>query len=72
MMNKFKPLVTVYITNYNYGKYIREAIESVLNQSYKKIELIIIDDGSKDNSKEIINNYKDHSRIKIVFQKTKD
>ena len=41
------PLVTVYITNHNYGKYINKAIQSVLNQSLKNFELIIIDDGSK-------------------------
>ena len=41
---KEAPLVTVYITNFNYGSYIEDAIESVLNQSFKDIELIIIDD----------------------------
>ena len=40
------PLVTVYITNYNYGRYIKQSIESVLNQSFEDFELIIIDDGS--------------------------
>ena len=55
-MSKKSPLVTVYITNYNYGKYIRAAIESVLNQSLNDIELIIIDDGSTDNSKEKLKN----------------
>ena len=63
------PLISILMNCYNTEKFIDGAIESVLNQSYKKIELIIIDDGSKDNSKEIINNYKDHSQIKIVFQK---
>ena len=48
---KKEPLITVYITNYNYGKYLKQAIESVLSQTYKNFELIIIDDGSKDNSK---------------------
>lgn len=63
--------VTVYITNYNYGKYISEAIESVLNQTYTNIELIIIDDGSTDNSKEIINKYSSQFEIKVIFQKNK-
>ena len=54
------PLVSVIITNYNYSKYLGEAIESVLNQSYRNFELIIVDDGSTDNSTEII---QDYSRI---------
>ncbi len=65
------PLVTIYITNYNYGSYIKEAIESVLNQSFKDIELIIIDDGSTDNSRMIIESYSHLSNTRIIFQKNK-
>ena len=50
-MNKENFLVTVYITNFNYGKFIKQAIESVLMQTEQSFELIIIDDGSTDNSK---------------------
>lgn len=50
-----KPLISVVITNYNYGQYIEEAITSILNQTYKNIELIIINDGSTDNSDDVIN-----------------
>ena len=71
MNNKLKPLVTVYITNHNYGGYIKESIESVLNQSFKNFELIIIDDGSKDNSKDIIQLYESNSKVKIIYQKNK-
>lgn len=66
-----KELITVYITNYNYGKYIDKCIESVLSQTYKNIEILIIDDGSKDNSKRIIQKYAKNKKIKIVFQKNK-
>lgn len=65
------PLVTVYITNYNYGKYLSKSIKSVLNQSFKDYELIIIDDGSKDNSKLIIEKFKKNKKILFVFQKNK-
>ncbi len=65
------PLVTVYITNYNYGSFIKEAIESVLNQSFQDFEIIIIDDGSTDNSKSIIESYSGHQKIKIIFQQNK-
>ena len=64
-------LVSVYIPNYNYANYIKKAIESVLNQTYKNIELIIIDDGSNDNSKNIINEYAKYSNVKCIFQKNK-
>ena len=45
--------LTVVITVYNEEKYIAECIESVINQTYSDLEIILIDDGSKDNSFEI-------------------
>ena len=57
MHKEINPKVTIYITNYNYGKFISKAIDSVIKQTFKKIEILIIDDGSTDNSKKIINNY---------------
>ena len=49
--------ITVILINYNQSKYLRDAIKSVLNQSYKDYELIIIDNGSIDNSKKIIETF---------------
>lgn len=68
-MEKENSLVSIYITNYNYGNFIEEAIESALNQSYKNIEIFIIDDGSNDDSRDIINSYLSIPKIKVVFQK---
>ena len=61
-------LVSVLMASYNHEKYISEAIESVLNQSFNGLELIIVDDCSTDNSKEIIDNYqKKDQRIRAFF-----
>lgn len=61
-MNK-KSLVSIIITCYNYAEYVGEAIESVLGQTYKNIELIVIDDGSTDESVEKMNKYRKSIRV---------
>lgn len=65
-----EPLVSVIMAAYNSEKYISESIESILNQTYKNIEFIIVNDGSSDKSLEIIKNYayKDN-RIKVIDNK---
>jgi len=65
------PIITVYITNYNYAKFIRRSIESVLHQTIQNFELFIIDDGSTDGSKRIIEEYSNNSKIKIIYQNNK-
>lgn len=59
--------VTVLMTTYNCGEYISQAIKSVLNQTYKNFELLIIDDGSTDNTQEIVKGFKDE---RIIYFKT--
>ena len=59
-------LVSVIMSVYNGEKYLNEAIESILNQTYKNIEFIIIDDGSTDGSSDIIRNYLIDHRIKFL------
>lgn len=51
------PLITVVITSYNHAQYLGTAINSVLTQSYTNHEVIVIDDGSTDNTKEIVSQY---------------
>ena len=64
-----EPLVSVVMPAYNAEEYIGEAIESILAQTYKDFEFIIVDDGSKDRTKEIINEYtKKDNRIKVFVQ----
>jgi glycosyltransferase involved in cell wall biosynthesis len=52
-----QPLVSVVITNYNYSRYLRSAIDGVLAQTWSHVEVIVVDDGSTDNSREIIESY---------------
>jgi glycosyltransferase involved in cell wall biosynthesis len=59
--------VSVICDNYNYSDYILDAVESVLSQSFTDFELIVVDDGSTDNSREIISSLSD-SRIVKVFK----
>lgn len=68
-MANFK--VTVYLVNHNYGRYVERSIESVLCQTYIDYELIIIDDGSTDNSREILKKYQNIGNIKVIFQENK-
>ncbi|MDA2936641.1 glycosyltransferase [Acidobacteria bacterium AH-259-A15] len=65
------PLVSVYIVNHNYGRFIEQAIQSVLNQTLQDFELLIIDDGSTDDSCEIIRRYADHGKVTTIFQQNK-
>ena len=47
-------VITLYILNHNYGRFLKQAIASALNQTFQDYEIVIIDDGSTDNSKDII------------------
>ena len=60
-----KPLLTVVMPAFNGEKYISEAIDSVLNQTFENFELLIINDGSVDNTIKIISSYKDN-RIRLI------
>ncbi len=60
-------MISVLINNYNYEQFIGEAIESVLSQDYKDFEIIIVDDGSTDKSKNIIESFNDN-RIKTIYK----
>src|SRR5258705_13856552 len=52
-------LASVIVNNYNYARFLREAIDSALDQTYRNTEVIVVDDGSTDGSREIIASYGD-------------
>jgi len=58
------PLVSVVVPNYNYALYVGKCIESILAQTYMNIEIIVVDDGSTDDSLEILNRYDD--KVKVI------
>jgi glycosyltransferase involved in cell wall biosynthesis len=58
--------VSVIIPNYNHAAYLRQRIDSVLNQTYSDFEIIILDDHSTDNSKEIIESYRNNQKISHI------
>ncbi len=64
---KTTPKISIVMSLYNSGKYLREAIDSVLSQTLSDFEFIIIDDGSSDNGAAIVRSY-DDSRIRLIIQ----
>lgn len=65
------PKVNIILPTYNGGEYIKRAIESVLTQSFSDWELIVIDDGSTDNTREILESYIKNEKIIYIYQKNK-
>ena len=62
--------VSVIVPVYNVEQYLEECIDSIINQSYTNIEIILVDDGSTDNSGAICDNYQNiDDRIKVIHQK---
>ncbi len=53
------PLVSVIIATYNRAEFIAETVRSVLDQTYRNIETIVVDDGSTDNTREVLKKYRE-------------
>src|SRR5260221_4951064 len=60
------PLVSIAINNFNYAAYVGQCIDSALAQTYRPIEVVVVDDGSTDGSRTVIERYAD--RIRTLFK----
>lgn len=64
--------VAILLVNYNMAEYLDRCISSIINQTYKDIEIVIVDDGSTDNSAEILDGFRQRDRrIKVIYQENK-
>jgi glycosyltransferase involved in cell wall biosynthesis len=66
-MHEVSPLVSVVIASYNYGDLIENRIDSFLNQTYEHLEIIVLDDCSTDNSREVIEKFRSNNRVRIFY-----
>lgn len=66
-MKEKLPKLSVIVPVYNTAKYIEKCLDSLLNQEYSNIEIIVIDDKSTDNSREILKKYENNKKIKIIY-----
>lgn len=69
---KTNPKISVIIPNYNHAAFLKQRIESVLNQTFQDFEIIILDDSSTDNSKVIIEEYRGHPKLERIVYNDKN
>jgi len=65
MINTNLPLVSVVFTSYNHQEYLKQALDSIVNQTYPNLEIIVVDDNSTDGSQQILKSYKDNPKITL-------
>ena len=64
-----QPLVSVLIANHNYGRFLKQCIRSILTQTYPRIEIIVVDDGSTDNSRAVLSSF--GQSVHAIYQENK-
>lgn len=69
--NKSLPLITIIVPAYNHDKYIEKCIDSIIEQTYQNIEIIIINDGSTDKTIDKIGSYAHHEKVVVINQNNK-
>jgi len=66
-----EPLISIIIPVYNVLPYLREALDSIIHQTWKKLEIIVVDDGSMDGSGEVCDEYAIDPRVKVIHQENR-
>lgn len=66
-----KPLISVIVPVYNVSPFLREAVDSVINQTWQNLEILLVDDGSTDGSGEICDEYLADPRVKVIHQENR-
>lgn len=69
-MSITNPVVSIIIPNYNHAQFLEQRLESVLNQTYTNVEVIILDDNSTDNSRDILDQYLQHPKVSGIYYNT--
>jgi glycosyltransferase involved in cell wall biosynthesis len=70
MTRSMKPgLVSVIVASYNHAEYLEERMDSLINQTYKNIEILVIDDCSTDMSVELLKKYRSHPKVNLILRK---
>jgi len=62
------PRVSIIVSNYNYERYVAAAIDSALAQTIPDCEVIVVDDGSTDGSRAVLNRYREDPRVTLILQ----
>ena len=66
------PEVSIVVPNYNHARFLKQRIDSILNQTYQNFELILLDDCSTDNSRDIIEEYRKHPQVTQIVYNTRN
>jgi glycosyltransferase involved in cell wall biosynthesis len=61
-----QPLVSVVIATYNMGQYLAQAVDSILQQTWQNLEIIVVDDGSKDNTSDVMSQYSNNAKVTYI------
>jgi len=65
--NTTNELVSIVVTSYNHAEYLEQRLQSLLDQTYSNFEIIVVDDNSTDNSRQVLEKYRNNPKIKLFY-----